>query len=121
MFLFYPCLTNEVAAVETEQVQKKLASKEHGNSLNSNNLHGGRSDAKSLFVDNSDVKTLLRTPEDIRRESADGIPPPKILPANSPKHQYQPTWESLESRPLPEWYDDAKVFNSFHFIANVVK
>lgn len=22
--------------------------------------------------------------------------------------QYQPTWDSLDSRPLPSWYDDAK-------------
>lgn len=22
--------------------------------------------------------------------------------------QYQPTWESLDARPLPAWYDDAK-------------
>ena len=22
--------------------------------------------------------------------------------------QYEPTWESLDSRPLPGWYDDAK-------------
>jgi alpha-L-fucosidase len=22
--------------------------------------------------------------------------------------QYKPTWESLDSRPLPSWYDDAK-------------
>lgn len=23
--------------------------------------------------------------------------------------QYQPNWQSLDSRPLPKWYDDAKV------------
>ena len=22
--------------------------------------------------------------------------------------QYEPTWESLDARPLPQWYDDAK-------------
>ncbi|KDR21958.1 Plasma alpha-L-fucosidase [Zootermopsis nevadensis] len=22
--------------------------------------------------------------------------------------RYNPTWESLDSRPLPQWYDDAK-------------
>ena len=22
--------------------------------------------------------------------------------------QYDPTWESLDTRPLPQWYDDAK-------------
>jgi len=29
-----------------------------------------------------------------------------LLPVSSA--QYQPTWESLDSRPLPPWYDDAK-------------
>ena len=24
-------------------------------------------------------------------------------------HKYSPTWESLDSRPLPNWYDEAKV------------
>lgn len=25
------------------------------------------------------------------------------------RDKYQPTWESLDNRPLPKWYDDAKV------------
>ncbi|XP_043217743.1 alpha-L-fucosidase-like [Amphibalanus amphitrite] len=29
--------------------------------------------------------------------------------------QYQPTWESLDSRPLPEWYDAAKVGIFIHW------
>ena len=29
-----------------------------------------------------------------------------ILPLVS--SQYQPTWDSLDSRPLPSWYDEAK-------------
>ena len=28
---------------------------------------------------------------------------------------YQPTWESLDSRPLPEWYDDAKLGIFIHW------
>lgn len=23
--------------------------------------------------------------------------------------KYDPTWESLDTRPLPQWYDDAKI------------
>jgi len=23
--------------------------------------------------------------------------------------KYQPNWESIDSRPLPQWYDDAKI------------
>ena len=49
------------------------------------------------------------TPERIRDASVAGIPPPKSLPLNSPKNHYKPTWESLESRPIPQWYEDAKV------------
>ena len=49
------------------------------------------------------------TPEKIREESVVGIPPPRNLPKNSPIYNYKPTWESLESRPIPEWYEDAKV------------
>lgn len=29
------------------------------------------------------------------------------ISASSPK-KYLPEWESLDTRPLPEWYDDAK-------------
>ena len=29
--------------------------------------------------------------------------------------QYTPTWESLDSRPLPSWYDEAKVGIFFHW------
>ena len=49
------------------------------------------------------------TPEKIGEASVAGIPPPKNLPLNSPKNHYKPTWESLESRPIPQWYEDAKV------------
>ena len=33
-----------------------------------------------------------------------------LLPAVSgaARKRYDPTWESLDTRPLPEWYDDAK-------------
>ena len=29
--------------------------------------------------------------------------------------QYQPNWESLDARPLPEWYDQAKVGIILHW------
>jgi len=29
--------------------------------------------------------------------------------------RYQPNWESIDSRPLPEWYDDAKVGIFIHW------
>ena len=29
--------------------------------------------------------------------------------------QYEPTWESLDSRPLPEWYDNAKIGIFIHW------
>ena len=51
------------------------------------------------------------TPERIWEESVAGIPPPRNLPKNTPLYDYKPTWESLESRPIPEWYEDAKVCN----------
>lgn len=35
----------------------------------------------------------------------------KIITAN----QYEPNWENLDSRPLPEWYDDAKVGVFIHW------
>lgn len=31
-----------------------------------------------------------------------------LLMASFCRSQYQPTWESIDSRPLPEWYDQAK-------------
>lgn len=29
--------------------------------------------------------------------------------------EYQPTWESLDSRPLPSWYDEAKIGIFLHW------
>lgn len=29
--------------------------------------------------------------------------------------RYQPNWESLDSRPLPQWYDDAKIGIFLHW------
>jgi len=29
--------------------------------------------------------------------------------------KYEPTWESLDTRPLPQWYDDAKVGIFIHW------
>lgn len=29
--------------------------------------------------------------------------------------KYEPTWESLDARPLPQWYDDAKIGIFIHF------
>jgi alpha-L-fucosidase len=31
------------------------------------------------------------------------------------KSQYQPTWESIDSRPLPTWYDESKVGIFMHW------
>ena len=30
-------------------------------------------------------------------------------------HSYEPTWESLDTRPLPQWYDDAKIGIFLHW------
>jgi len=29
--------------------------------------------------------------------------------------QYQPTWDSIDSRPLPQWYDEAKIGIFIHW------
>lgn len=34
---------------------------------------------------------------------------------SSVSSQYKPTWDSLDSRPLPEWYDKAKVGIFLHW------
>lgn len=34
------------------------------------------------------------------------LPPPRCGSRRAPR--YDPTWESLDSRPLPAWYDQAK-------------
>jgi alpha-L-fucosidase len=33
---------------------------------------------------------------------------PFMYGQNSPARRYQPTWESIDSRPIPSWYTDAK-------------
>lgn len=37
------------------------------------------------------------------------------LVGTSKSVKYEPTWESLDSRPLPQWYDDAKVGIFIHW------
>ena len=32
-----------------------------------------------------------------------------LSPYNSNIEKYTPDWDSLDSRPLPAWYDDAKI------------
>lgn len=39
----------------------------------------------------------------------------KLQEKTSRKVQYTPDWPSLDSRPLPQWYDDAKVGIFIHF------
>ena len=40
------------------------------------------------------------------------------IPSNATK--YTPDWPSLDSRPLPKWYDDAKFGIFLHFGTSVV-
>ena len=35
--------------------------------------------------------------------------------------KYDPDWESLDARPLPEWYMDAKVGIFMHFLDCVIR
>lgn len=37
----------------------------------------------------------------------------QVITAEDPK--YEPTWDSLDSRPLPKWYDDAKIGIFLHW------
>ena len=34
---------------------------------------------------------------------------------SKPQVRYTPDWDSLDSRPLPGWYDDAKIGIFMHF------
>lgn len=36
-------------------------------------------------------------------------------PIKTEINQYSPTWDSLDSRPLPTWYDDAKIGIFIHW------
>ena len=38
-----------------------------------------------------------------------------VLMHNASYAQYTPDWPSLDSRPLPAWYDDAKIGIFMHF------
>jgi alpha-L-fucosidase len=33
----------------------------------------------------------------------------KLIKQTKDFQKYEPTWESLDARPLPEWYDNAKI------------
>lgn len=34
---------------------------------------------------------------------------------------YQPTWDSLDTRPLPKWYDDVKVGIFIHWVRKLME
>ena len=38
-----------------------------------------------------------------------------LWPIETELNQYSPTWDSLDSRPLPNWYDDAKLGIFIHW------
>ncbi len=50
-------------------------------------------------------------PQALGNPESHDIPPPKNLPApgTGSTVKYEANWRSLESRPIPEWYEDAKV------------
>lgn len=57
-----------------------------------------------MFADNGGAKLAKQKPE------------PQVVSAlkhktdrGSVSDKYKPNWESLDSRPLPQWYDEAKV------------
>jgi hypothetical protein len=37
------------------------------------------------------------------------------FPQNSENGPYKPTWESLDTHKMPEWYNDAKIGLSMHW------
>lgn len=38
-----------------------------------------------------------------------------FVPLSTERPKYDPTWSSLDSRPLPSWYDDAKLGIFIHW------
>lgn len=58
--------------------------------------------AAAAHPDNLPAPTSTRYAADPQAAAED----PDNLPA--PSTRYEPTWDSLDSRPLPSWYDDAK-------------
>ncbi|XP_055630195.1 putative alpha-L-fucosidase isoform X2 [Toxorhynchites rutilus septentrionalis] len=53
------------------------------------------SSTTSNFQESNDIRDAVETEEDVGK--------------------YQPTWVSLDSRPLPKWYDDAKIGIFIHW------
>lgn len=47
--------------------------------------------------------------------SVSGIDESQYKLINVEKQRYEPTWESLDSRPLPNWYDKAKIGIFIHW------
>lgn len=63
-----------------------------------------------IFVDKFDAK-LIKIERQPQVVSASNVTGQKYRSKEPDK--YKPTWESLDSRPLPQWYDDAKVGESY--------
>lgn len=64
-----------------------------------------------VLINHSFASTTERQPRVISAQNAQkNRIREQITPERAePEVKYQPTWESLDSRPLPQWYDDAKV------------
>lgn len=43
------------------------------------------------------------------------LPPDNVVNDSSKTGPYKPTWDSLDRRPLPSWYDDGKVGIFIHW------
>lgn len=63
-----------------------------------------------IFVDYCDAEALksdrqpqIVSAQNFTRSSTRSSTKARII------NTYEPTWESLDTRPLPQWYDDAKV------------
>ena len=51
-----------------------------------------------------------------KQDNAEGTSEIKLVKSEQEKTgKYKPVWESLESRPMPDWYDDAKVGVFMHW------
>lgn len=60
--------------------------------------------------------TLLSThAERHTRQAAAAAAASSVLKAETPRQRYDPNWASLDTRQLPEWYEDAKFGIFIHF------
>lgn len=105
MFVFYPCMVGDLTKEELTIMKQSVLKNRAVDDLSDPGLR--QDDLDQTNIKNKLLHRMQYKHSVQKAESAQE--------ANNPTKTYEPDWDSLDSRPIPEWYDDAKVGIFIHW------